>query len=258
MPTRRKIKIDVHFTPSQLDELQLKDKNVVVIDVLRSSTTIAMALQNGAREIIPVADIESAVKISGSLFGEVVLRGGERNGKMIEGFNLGNSPGEYTGQAVRGKSIIFMTTNGTAAMVKGRYAKNLIVAGFVNLSTVVEFLCGLQSDIMIVCAGKEHRFCIEDSVCAGKIITKLTRELGNDVVIGDGSRAAVALDHAEGRSILKMLKSSDHGKYLTEIGFADDLKVCAQLDSIPVLPVLSGSVIRLSKESPKPSRQAKN
>ncbi len=258
MPARRKIKIDVHFTPSQLDELQLKDKNVIVIDVLRSSTTIAMALRSGAKEIIPVADIESAVKISGSLFGEVVLRGGERNGKMIEGFNLGNSPGEYTEQAVKGKSIIFLTTNGTAAMVKGRYAKNLVVAGFVNLSTVVEFLCGLQSDILIVCAGKEHRFCIEDSVCAGKIISKLTRELGNDVLTGDGAKAAVALDRAAGKSILKMLKSSDHGIYLQEIGFADDLNVCAQIDSIPVLPLLSGSVIRLSKESPKLSLHAEN
>ena len=115
MATKNKIIVEVRFAPAQLDELQLKDKNVVVIDVLRSATTIPMALQNGAKEIIPVADIESAVKISGSLFGEVVLRGGERNGRMIEGFNLGNSPSEYTEQAVKGKSIIFMTSNGTAA-----------------------------------------------------------------------------------------------------------------------------------------------
>ena len=86
------MKIELSFSAGQFDDLQLRDKNVVVIDVLRASSTITVALNNGAREIIPVASIESAVKISGSLFGEVTLRGGERNGKTIEGFNLGNSP----------------------------------------------------------------------------------------------------------------------------------------------------------------------
>ena len=132
------MRLDVSFNAAQLDELQLRDKNVVVIDVLRASTTVAVALANGAREIIPVSTIESAVKISGSLFGEVTLRGGERNGKMIEGFNLGNSPAEYTEGTVRGKSIIFCTTNGSVAMFKSRFARRLLVGSFVNLSAVVE------------------------------------------------------------------------------------------------------------------------
>jgi 2-phosphosulfolactate phosphatase len=97
-----------------------------VLDVLRASSTITVALNNGAREIIPVASIESAVKISGSLFGEVTLRGGERNGKTIEGFNLGNSPLEYSEAAVKGKSIIYCTTNGSVAMARSRYARALI------------------------------------------------------------------------------------------------------------------------------------
>jgi 2-phosphosulfolactate phosphatase len=86
------MKLDVSFSANHFDDLQLRDKNIIVLDILRASTTTIVALANGAREIIPVANIESAVKISGSLFGEVTLRGGERNGKMIEGFNLGNSP----------------------------------------------------------------------------------------------------------------------------------------------------------------------
>ena len=90
------MKIEVFFSPSQIDDLFLREKNVVVIDVLRASTTAITAIHNGAREVIPVNTIESAVKVSGNLFGDVVLRGGERNGKMIEGFNLGNSPFEYS------------------------------------------------------------------------------------------------------------------------------------------------------------------
>ena len=245
------MKIDLSFSVSSFDELQLRDKNVIVIDVLRSSTTVAVALSNGAREIIPVASIESAVKISGSLFGEVTLRGGERNGKMIEGFNLGNSPREYTEATVRGKSIIFCTTNGSVSMAKSRYAKNMAVASFVNLSMVVEYLRNINSDFWIVCAGKAMglgSFSLEDAVCAGMILDKLGKENSTNVEMSDSSRAAQALFKSFGRSLLKMLKNSDHGRYLQEIGFEEDIKVCAAVDSVPVLPVLIGNVIKLRKD----------
>lgn len=247
MPTDKQIRVEVNFTPGQADELQLKDQNIIVIDVLRASTTIAMALRNGAKEIIPVSNIENAVKISGSLFGDVTLRGGERNGKMIEGFNLGNSPLEYTEAMVKGKSIIFMTSNGSAAIVKGRYAKNLMIAGFVNLNAVVSSIEELGENVLIVCAGKDGVFCLEDAVCAGRIINMLIRHEKVTVALDDGAYAATALDAAFGRNVLKMLRNTDHGKYLIGIGFAEDLPVCAHIDSIPVIPVLSGSVIRMKK-----------
>ena len=245
------MKIDVSFSSHHLDELQLRDRNIVVIDVLRASTTIATALANGAREIIPVASIESAVKISGSLFGEVTLRGGERNGKIIEGFNLGNSPSEYTEATVRGKSIIFCTTNGSGAMAKSRYARRLVVGGFINLTAVVEFLYQERNDILIICAGKWNgvrSFSIEDSVCAGMMIQMLADNPPEPLELSDPARAAVALAKAFGRSPLKMLKASDHGKYLVEIGFAADLKVCAAIDSIAVLPIQQGTVIKLRRD----------
>jgi 2-phosphosulfolactate phosphatase len=248
MPGKQQMRVEVHFSPSNLDEMQLKDKNIVVIDVLRASTTIATALTNGAKEIIPVSSIENAVKISGNLFGEVTLRAGERNAKMIEGFNLGNSPLEYTEEVVKGKSIIFVTTNGSAAIVKGKHARHLAVASFVNLSTVVSYLRELQSDVTIICAGKENRFCIEDAVCAGKIINELERTAKLELAPDDGGVAAVALDRAFGKNILKMLKASEHGRYLAEIGFQEDLKVCAELDSLHILPSLSGNVIRTAKK----------
>ncbi len=247
------MKIDLSFSTTQFDELQLRDKNIVVIDVLRASTTIAVALNNGAREIIPVASIESAVKISGSLFGEVTLRGGERNGKIIEGFNLGNSPLEYTEAAVKGKSIIYCTTNGSVAMAKSRYAKTLVVASFVNLSKVVDFIKTENKDFLIICAGRLNnigQFSMEDSVCAGMIIQKLSKIEGLKLELTDAAQAALALQKAFGKSILKLLKSTEHGKLLTEIGMGDDLKVCAEVDSVPVLPILNGTVIKLRKEEP--------
>lgn len=244
------MKIDLCFSQSQLDEMQLRDKNVIVIDVLRSSTTVVTALQNGAREIIPVGSIESAVKISGSLFGDVTLRGGERNGKMIQGFNLGNSPMEYTEAMVRGKSIIFCTTNGSVAMAKSRYARAMAVAGFVNMSAVVDFVRSLQSDIMIVCAGRPPitgGFSLEDAVCAGMLVHMLSEDKSAAVELSDPSLAARILYKSFGRSILKMMKNTDHGRYLAEIGFGEDIKLCAQIDSMQSVPVLTGTSIKLRK-----------
>ncbi|MBP8976776.1 MAG: 2-phosphosulfolactate phosphatase [Bacteroidetes bacterium] len=248
------MKIDVSFSIAPFDELQLRDKNIVVIDILRASTTTTVALAHGAREIIPVANIESAVKISGSLFGEVTLRGGERNGKIIEGFNLGNSPLEYTETMVKGKSIIYCTTNGSVAMAKSRYARRMVVGSFVNISTVVNFMKQVNEDFLIICAGRLNgvgNFSLEDAVCAGMIVDKLEQEEGVTVELTDSSRAARALYKSFGRSILKMLKSTDHGMYLSEIGFENDLPVCAAVDSVPVLPQLFGTVVRLVKDEVK-------
>jgi 2-phosphosulfolactate phosphatase len=247
------MKIDLSFSAGQFDDLQLRDKNVVVLDVLRASSTITVALNNGAREVIPVASIESAVKISGSLFGEVTLRGGERNGKTIEGFNLGNSPLEYSETAVKGKSIIYCTTNGSVAMAKSRYARMLIVGSFLNLTTVVDFIKEENKDFLFICAGRVNTvgfFSLEDAVCAGMMIQKLMKFESLELNLSDSAKAAHALYKSFGRSILKMLKTSEHGKYLIEIGFADDLKICAAVDSVPVLPVQIENKIKLKKEEP--------
>ncbi|MCX7984707.1 MAG: 2-phosphosulfolactate phosphatase [Bacteroidetes bacterium] len=245
------MKIDVSFSIAPFDELQLRGKNIVVIDVLRASTTTTVALANGAREIIPVASIESAVKISGSLFGDVTLRGGERNGKMIDGFNLGNSPLEYTEEMVKGKSIIYCTTNGSVAMAKSRYANRMVVGSFVNMTTVVEYIATVNDDFLLICAGRADgigNFSLEDVVCAGMVITKLEKEKGCVLDLSDSSRAARALYKSFGRSLYKMLRESEHGKHLIDIGYADDLKVCASVDSVPVLPQLVGTSVRLLKE----------
>ncbi len=242
------IKAEVYFTPAFMDDLLMRDRNVVVIDVLRSSTTIVTALNNGAREIIPVASIESAAKVSGSLFGDVTLRGGERNGKMIEGFNLGNSPTEYTADTVKGKSIIFSTTNGSLAISKGKHAKLLVVTGFVNVSRTAEYIASMRRDFYILCAGNQNSFCIEDTVCAGMVLDKVQQLLKQNFISGDSANAALLLYKTYSKSILKMMQQSEHGKFLQDIGFGNDINICADVDSIPVLPVLHGNMIVLKKE----------
>lgn len=241
--------VHVFFTPDQTDEMALRGKTVVMIDVLRASTTIAVALRNGAREIIPVTTVESAVKLSGNLFGEVILLGGERNGKPIEGFHLGNSPSEYTEERVTGKSIIFSTTNGSQAMVRARHSREMLVCSFVNLSAVAEPLRRQPRDVMIVCAGNNGVFSLEDAVCAGMLVQKLSEGPGPAPGLSDAALGAQTLARAFGRNILKMLRTSEHGRYLAGIGLGDDLAFCAGLDTVPVLPELSGSVVKLRREA---------
>lgn len=244
------IGVEVFFSPTQVDEFSLRKKNVVVIDVLRASTTIATALSNGAKEIIPVATIEHAVKVSGSLFGDVTLRCGERNGRTIEGFNLGNSPLEYTESAVKGKIIILTTTNGSVALVKGKFAKNLLVGGFTNISRVVTFLKSLKENFSILCAGRQDNFSLEDAVCAGMLLTRYVKSVRN-IDLNDAGRASLSLYEKHGKNILAMLEQSDHGRFLINIGFGDDLRVCGAVDTIPVLPAMSGNVIKLREIQPQ-------
>ena len=242
------MRVDLLFTPHQMDEMALRGKSVVVIDVLRASTTIVTALHHGAKEIIPVTTVESAVKISGNLFGDVILLGGERNGRMIEGFNLGNSPREYSEEKVRGKSIIFNSTNGSQALVRARYARDMVVCGFINISTVSGFIREQRRDIIILCAGTGGMFSLEDAACAGMLISKLGEKNSLELVLSDAAQAAAALYRLLGKGILKMIKSSEHGRFLAEIGFADDLPVCAGVDTIPVLPQLMGSVLKIKRD----------
>jgi len=139
------INITVYLTQSLVtDELVLKDRNVVVVDVLRASSTILTALVNGAKEVIPAESSSVAARISKGSGNSLLC--GERNGKIIEGFNLGNSPFEYAEDTVKGKTLIFSTTNGTVSIIKSRFAKNCIIAGFMNMNAVVDYLAELNED----------------------------------------------------------------------------------------------------------------
>ncbi|MEE9225034.1 MAG: 2-phosphosulfolactate phosphatase [Bacteroidota bacterium] len=241
------MKVELYFNALQTDELQFRDRVVVVIDVLRAGTTIATALLNGAKEIIPVTSVESAVKMGTNLFGDVTLLGGERNAKTIEGFNLGNSPLEYTEHVVKGKSIIFHSSNGSQAVLKGRHAKRVVLAAFVNISRVVDFLLGTGAQIALLCAGRStDGFSLEDTLCGGMIVSKLL-EKAEQVEFTDSSLMALTLYKNFGKNILKALRTSEHGRYLTDLGFEDDIKLCAGVDTVPVLPTLEGSVIRRLK-----------
>jgi 2-phosphosulfolactate phosphatase len=237
--------VDVFLTPELANEQGLREKIVVAIDVLRASTTIITALRNGARGVIPSASIEAAVKLAANL--DSPLLGGERLGRIIEGFHLGNSPREYTEERVKGKTIVFTTTNGSLAILRSRYASEVLVGGFVNLSTVRDQVAASGRDLAIICAGREGGFSMEDTVCAGM----LAQALGDTVTVvpSDSAKAAMVLHKALGRSVKDLLASTEHGQYLRSIGMGDDLPICAGADTLPVVPVYEGNILRLVKNA---------
>jgi len=247
------VQISVYFSPNHLDELELRDKIVVAIDVLRASTTIAYAMRSGAREVIPVATVEQAMKIVGNLYSTSTMLCGERGGKRIEGFSLGNSPFEYTEEAVRGKALILTTTNGAVALTKAKYARQCFVTSFVNLSATIEALIAtdrLTSEhLIILCSGHEEKFSLEDATCAGMLINRLISRLGatghlEAIHLSDSARAALSVFQQYGGDIYKTLLDSDHGHDLLEMGFEADIKAASELDSVPLVPVLEQNAIK--------------
>jgi len=245
------MKIDVFLTPFASEEAAFNDRLVVVIDVLRASTTIITALENGAKEVIPVAEVEEALTVASNLFSERPLLSGERQGKVIQGFDLGNSPEEFSASVVSEKSLVFCTTNGTRAIVKAKSAKVLVICGFLNISTVKEFILkpeNLEYNLSIVCAGKENRFSLEDTICAGLLVDKLlTDKKGQAFTLSDSALAARILYEKFRGNELAALRDSEHGRYLTQLGFGKDIETAARIDTSQALPILEDSAIRLQK-----------
>lgn len=243
------MKINVHYSNLHLDDLYFSGKTSVVIDILRASTVIVTALTNGAREVIPVNTVDFAMKVSGNAFGGQTILAGERNTKKVEGFNLGNSPLEYTAEVVSGKSIILYTTNGSKAVVKAKFSENLFICSFNNLPSVAKHLIALNKDVEIICAGSNGNFNLEDCVCAGRLISEMEK-VSSDIEISDSGRASLVLNKSFGKNISKLLKETEHGQLLIENGFASDIKVCSKFGTTDLIPYyISGALKKLEIET---------
>ncbi|MFH1313562.1 MAG: 2-phosphosulfolactate phosphatase [Candidatus Eisenbacteria bacterium] len=240
------MRIESLFTPGEIDESTVKGRTVALIDVLRACTTAVYAMSGGCERIIPVATVEAATNLAASLDKKVTLLGGEREGKRIDGFDLGNSPLEYTSDVVNKKTIILATTNGTRTISMSQGAKEILIASFVNMRAVVDYASGLDEDLLtVICAGQDDRFALEDAVCAGMLIDRLCKD--NDVDLSDGAHAARLLYRQNEQAIPSLLKDCEHGRYLESLGFGEDLEACARVDSLRVLPIVKEGRINRAK-----------
>ncbi|MCA9248524.1 MAG: 2-phosphosulfolactate phosphatase [Planctomycetales bacterium] len=240
-------KIEVHFLPELVASESLRGATVVVIDVLRASTTIAQALAAGAKEVVPFRDVDATRRHSESLPRESYVLGGERGGVMIDLFDLGNSPAEYTPESVGGRSVLFTTTNGTKALERCREAYRVLIGAAVNLAAVCESL-GETLNIQLLCAGTAGEVTREDVLLAGAIAYQLSRhdegiELNDSAQIAiAGWRNIVARAVGAGKSVSDHLaaefRATRGGRNLLQIGHGDDLTLASRIDSLAIVPEL--------------------
>lgn len=245
-------RIHVHMLPDLVPSVS--ESTVVVIDVLRATTTMSQALAAGAIGIVPVLTIEEAHRQAG-MFDPPALTGGERGGRPIDGFDLGNSPADYTAERVGGRWIVFTTTNGTRAIHACRGAQRVLLGAFVNLSAVCDALSDARQ-IDIVCAGTRGQITREDVLAAGAITMQLAGEesTSNGTAWELNDQAHLAMDawqrqvqHMTGATWLaQLLRRTEGGRNLLDIGLDDDLDWAAELDRLELVPVWDAQTNRIT------------
>ena len=243
------MKIELLLTPAPLVAAELGGKTVVVIDVLRSSTTICAILKAEAKGIIPVSGAGQAVELRNNLGADTVLLAGEQKGLRIDNFEFGNSPGEFTPELIRGKLVIMVTTNGTAPFSACGSADSVICCGFVNIAVVASRIAKLNQDLIIVCAGHEGAYSLEDTLCAGMLIRTLAARAELSAQCNDAASLAVLLYSTCSEGIGEAVRESEHGRYLCSIGLGSDIEKAVAVDSMPLLPVLRDGRLLLEEKA---------
>ena len=230
------MRISVHFTPEEVSPGEVAGTTAVVIDVVRATSCIVEAIANGASAIFPTVSVNEALGMR-TLLGRAALLCGERKGVRIDGFDLGNSPAEFTPAAVCGMRLVMTTTNGTKAFAAAAGAKRVLAASFFNLTAVVDEVAEA-----IICAGREGRFSLDDTVCAGYILRGVMDRTSGVVTLND--QAVAAADLAVVHEVSgDMLAGTAAGQALVDVGLGSDLALCAEADRHQIVPMMYDRVI---------------
>lgn len=234
------VEISVYHTPESTPENQVPDC-AVVIDVLRATTTIATALDGGAKSVKAFSDIDLLLADSEALSPTERLRLGERGGKKVESCDMGNSPLDCTPEMVKDKQLFISTTNGTRALQRVQNADVVITGAMINYGVVVDFLAEKQPNkVWLVGSGWEGGYSLEDTVCAGAIASSLIKDYNIEMIGNDQVVSAIALYQQWQDDLVKLFTLASHGQRLLRLGLTDDLKYCAQENIIPTLPIQQG------------------
>jgi 2-phosphosulfolactate phosphatase len=234
-------RIEVCFTPGEYAYYKDEFEIVVVIDVLRATSAMCAAFDNGILSIIPVPTIEEALEYKKKGY----LVGAERKGQIVEGFDFGNSPFSYMKEEFRGKEVVLTTTNGTKSLDVAKDAETVVVGSFLNLTALSKWLSKQDKNILCLCSGWQDKFNLEDTICAGAISDFLI-STGNFISIEDSSIAAKYLFLSAKDNYLGYLKSSSHRRRLKHLNLNEDIKYCLTPDQTDVIPILiNGKLIKL-------------
>jgi 2-phosphosulfolactate phosphatase len=232
------MKIEVCYTPQAYPLFHKDDAIVVVIDIFRATSAIVTAFFNGVHKMIPVATVAEAREYQKNGF----MAAAERDGEMIEGFELGNSPFGYMNNKIKGKTIAISTTNGTQAIEVSRKASKIIIGSFLNLDRVCEYLTEQNKDVILVCAGWKNKFNLEDTLFAGAVVEKLT--ISNSFEINcDSAIASKHLYSLAKNDLFGFLQNSSHRNRLAKLDLERDIQYCLTLNQCAVIPVMEGKYL---------------
>ncbi len=230
--------LDVVFSPAGLASTEVQGRTVFVIDILRAVTAACAAMHHGARAIIPAGSTEEALRLAQTLGGTDVLLAGERHCIRIPGFHLGNSPLEMTEPAVRGKTLVVTTTNGTGALLATQGAAAVYPAAAANLTAVAERARDVlerERGFVVLCAGRAGAFALDDAYCAGRLLAAVLGDRPPRRGMNDGAIAALDLVRRYGEAWERPLTLSRAGRELIRLGFRDDLLDAGRQGGYPVL-----------------------
>lgn len=219
--------IETIFSPALIGHHSLEGRNAVIIDVLRATTSMCYALDQGAKSLMPVATPEDCLRYR-SLG---CLCAAERNGMKLDGFDMGNSPEEFSKEVVEGRDIAITTTNGTYALLESQSARRIFIGSFVNMQALADYLIADGQDVSLVCAGWKNKVNLEDSLFAGALASLLTR-FTNDC---DSTLMAMELWDASKNNLHEVVGRSSHAQRFERLG-VDDLPICLDLNRCPVVP----------------------
>jgi 2-phosphosulfolactate phosphatase len=230
--------IDVCFTPALFHLYDASESIVVVIDVLRATSSMCVAFQNGVRCIVPVATVEESKAYRDKGF----LVGAERKGEMVEGFDLGNSPFSYMDPKVRDRDIALTTTNGTQAIQIAKNAYQIAIGSFLNLDALCNWLQTQNHNVILLCSGWKNSFNFEDTLFAGAVVQKLLPQysLNNH---RDSALAAMHLYDLAKDDLYGFLEKSSHRKRLEKLQIEEDITFCLTPNQTDVVPVMVGDAI---------------
>ncbi len=229
------------LSPALLGLYDLQNTIVVVIDVFRATSTIATALYNGAARVIPVSDVEDCKKIGREISGAITA--GERDGKVIEGLQYGNSPAEYPRSFIQGKTLVITTTNGTKllhyALDKG--CSEVVTGSFPNLSAVCDYLIKQNKNVILGCSGWKDRFNLEDTLFAGAVVSRIKDHF---TIYCDSSFMAEQMYEKHKEDLFSFIQHLTHWHRLSGYGLEKDLEYCVTTDAANILPIYQNGELR--------------
>jgi 2-phosphosulfolactate phosphatase len=235
--------VQVHLLPELAPPERLTGGLAVVIDVLRSTTTMIHALAAGCTAVRPCLEVDEARELAGKMPAGKVILGGERGGVPPPGFDLGNSPTEYTAKVCCGTTVVLTTTNGSRACFRAMEAERVLVAGFVNYSAVCEQLRLDHRPLHMICAGTDGEISLEDTLLAGALVDFVCDV--TDVRLNDSARLAWDCFENHGQVLLGALQVGKGGMHLQRLGLSADIEAAAQIDQFNLVPELRRDPVRI-------------